>query len=147
MKTSLSRWNPLKEMEDLQKSMNPFFVLPRPFELSLEDNEWMPSVDVAEDDKEFTITADLPDVPKEQVHVFVDEGMLTIQGERKREKEEKKKKYHRIERSYGSYSRSFQLPEMVEPERIDAAFDNGVLTVHLPKRAGAPEPRKEVAIH
>jgi len=147
MKTNLTRWNPLKELEDFQNRFSPFLSLPRRMEASLEDNEWMPSVDVAEDEGEFTITADLPDVPKDSVHVFVDDGMLTLQGERKREKEEKKKKYHRIERSYGSYSRSFQLPDTVDPEKIDAAFENGVLTIHLPKQEVQAPPRKQVDVH
>lgn len=95
--------------------------------------EWSPRVDITETDKEFVIKAELPDVAKDDMHVSVDNGVLTIRGEKKQEKEEKGKKFHRIERHYGSFSRSFSLPENVDPSAIKAAFKDGVLDVSLPK--------------
>jgi HSP20 family protein len=104
-------------------------------------SEWTPLVDIAEDDKEYLIKAELPDVKKEDVKVTVENGVVTITGERKFEKEEKGKKYHRIERAYGSFMRSFALPEGAAGDTISAEFKDGVLKVHLPKSAEAkPNP-------
>lgn len=103
-------------------------------------------MDVAEDDKEFTITADLPDVNKENVKVTIEEDTLTIQGERKHEEEEHKKKFHRIERSFGKYVRSFQIPRDVEVGRIEAKFEGGVLKVHLPKREQEAKQQQEIQV-
>lgn len=95
--------------------------------------DWSPRVDIAENDKEFVIKAELPDVSKDDMHVSVDNGVLTLRGEKRQEKEEKGKKFHRIERSYGSFSRSFALPDNVDAGAIKAAFKDGVLNVTLPK--------------
>lgn len=98
---------------------------------------WTPAVDIEEDDKAITIKADLPEVDKKDINVSVENGTLTIRGERKREHEEKKKNYYRQERSYGSYMRSFTLPDYVDKEKIQAEAKNGVLTVTLPKSEAA----------
>jgi HSP20 family protein len=90
-------------------------------------------VDISEDNNEYVVKAELPEMKKEEVKVSVENGELTISGERKIEKEEKGKKYHRIERSYGSFMRSFTLPETVSGEKVSAEFKDGILTVHLPK--------------
>lgn len=95
--------------------------------------QWSPLVDITEDDKEYMVKAELPELKKEEVKVTVENGELTISGERKFEKEEKGRKYHRIERSYGSFMRSFTLPEGVNGEKVMADFKDGVLKVHLPK--------------
>ena len=95
--------------------------------------EWSPPVDIAEDDKEYTVKAELPGMNKEDIKVTVEGGVLSIRGERKVEKEEKDKKYHRIERSYGTFTRSFTLPEGTSGDKISAEFKDGVLKVHLPK--------------
>ena len=95
--------------------------------------QWAPSVDIIEDDKEWLVKADLPEVKKEDVKVTVENGVLTITGERKFEKEEKDKKYHRIERSYGNFFRSFTLPDAADGSKVNAEFKDGVLQVHLPK--------------
>jgi HSP20 family protein len=107
---------------------------------------WAPAVDIEEDDRAITIKADLPEVEKKDIHVNIENGTLTIQGERKREKEEKKKSYHRVERSYGSYLRSFSLPDYVEKDRISAEAKNGVLTLTLPKRPEAKSKAAEIAV-
>jgi HSP20 family protein len=103
-------------------------------------------MDVTEDEKEFTITADLPDVKKDDVKITLHEGLLTIHGERKHETEEKNKKYHRVERSFGSYTRSFQLPKDVDPDKIQAQFEEGVLHVHLPKAPESKPKQQEIKV-
>jgi HSP20 family protein len=95
--------------------------------------DWIPSVDISETEGEYQIKAEIPDVKKEDVKVTLEDGVLTIQGERKHEKEEKGKKFHRIERSYGSFVRTFSLPDVIEEEKVKAEFKDGVLNLHLPK--------------
>ena len=95
--------------------------------------EWTPLVDVTEDEKEYVIKTELPEVKKEDVKVTVENGTLRITGERKLEKEEEGKRYHRIERAYGSFERSFMLPEGTQPDKLTADYKDGVLKVHLPK--------------
>ena len=97
--------------------------------------DWAPAVDVQETDGEYVLKADLPEVKKEEVKVEMEDGILTIEGERKQEKEEKGKKFHRIERSYGKFVRRFALPTEVEAGAVRAEFKEGVLVVHLPKAA------------
>jgi HSP20 family protein len=108
--------------------------------------EWAPSVDIIEDDKEWLVKADLPEVKKDDVKVTVENGVLTITGERKLEKEEKDKKYHRIERSYGSFLRSFTLPDAADGTKVNAEFKDGVLKVHLPKSEKAKPKAVEVKV-
>lgn len=100
--------------------------------------DWQPATDISETDKEFVFKAELPEVKKEDVSVEVDGNVLTIKGERRQDKEEKGKKMHRVERYYGSFMRSFTLPDNVDPKAIAAEMKDGVLQVHLPKVA-APE--------
>jgi HSP20 family protein len=95
--------------------------------------DWTPSVDISETEGEYQIKAEIPDVKKEDVKVTLEDGVLTIQGERKHEKEEKGKKYHRIERSYGSFVRTFSLPDVIDEDKVKAEFKDGVLNLHLPK--------------
>src|SRR5207237_10926080 len=94
-------------------------------EITLAD--WMPLADVTEDEKEYLIKAELPELKKEDVKVTVENGVLTISGERKFEKEEKKKKYHRVERGYGTFMRSFALPDDADGNKVKAEFKNGLL--------------------
>ena len=103
-------------------------------------------MDISEDDKEFLIKAELPEVKKEDVKVTVKEGVLTIRGERKSEKEEKGKKYHRMERFYGSFERSFTLPDEIEAGQITSEYKEGVLTVRLPKNPSAKPKSIEVKV-
>jgi len=93
----------------------------------------MPTVDISESEGEYLIKAELPEVKKEDVKVTVENGVLTLQGERRQEKEEKGKKFHRVERSYGSFIRSFTLPESVDESMVKAEYKDGVLNLHLPK--------------
>ena len=108
--------------------------------------EWSPLVDISEDDKEYLIKAELPDVKKEDVKVTAQEGTLTIMGERKFEKEEKGRRYHRVERAYGTFGRSFSLPDDASPAKVSAEFKDGVLTVHLVKDKKAKPQQVEVKV-
>jgi HSP20 family protein len=152
MQTTLTRWEPFREMEDFQNRLSTLFGRPslrRPNghgreEITLAD--WMPLADITEDEKEYLIKAELPELKKEDVKVTVENGVLTISGERKFEKEEKKKKYHRVERGYGTFVRSFTLPDDADGNKIKAEFKNGVLTVHLPKSEHAKPKQIEVNV-
>jgi HSP20 family protein len=133
-----SQWDPMREMEEMQNRLVSLFGRRMPLrrgggEEGFTLTEWGPPVDISEDDKEYTIKAELPGVSKEDVKVMVEGGVLSISGERKAEKEEKNKKYHRIERSYGTFVRSFTLPEGTAGDRISAEFKDGILNVRLPK--------------
>jgi HSP20 family protein len=108
--------------------------------------DWTPSVDISETEGEYQIKAEIPDVKKEDVKVTLEDGVLTIQGERKYEKEEKGKKYHRIERSYGSFVRTFSLPDVIDEEKVKAEFKDGVLNLHLPKSEKAKPKAIEVKV-
>lgn len=135
---ALTRWDPFKEMEENQNRLARIFGLtpprlPNSDKESMTITEWAPSVDIIEDEKEWLVKADLPEVKKEDVKVTVENGVLTITGERKFEKEEKDKKYRRIERAYGNFLRSFTLPDAADGAKVSAEFKDGVLKVHLPK--------------
>jgi HSP20 family protein len=108
--------------------------------------DWTPTVDITETEGEYAIKAELPEVKKEDVKVTVEDGVLTIQGERKQEKEEKGKKYHRIERSYGRFVRSFTLPDTVDEGKVRAEYADGVLHLHLPKSEKAKPKQIDVKI-
>ncbi|SPE58858.1 Heat shock protein, Hsp20 family [Verrucomicrobia bacterium] len=148
---ALASWNQFKQMEDLQHTLGSLFGRsrarwPEGQEEPLAVAEWAPLVDISEDDKEYLIKAELPEVKKEDVKVTAEEGTLTIMGERKFEKEEKGKKYHRVERAYGSFGRSFSLPDDASPAKVTADFKDGVLTVHLAKTQRAKPQQIEVKV-
>ncbi len=126
---SLAGWEPFKEMESWA----------RPTALA-------PRVDVSEDEKAYEITAEIPGVEEKDVNVTLVNGRLTLRGEKKTEKEEKKKDYHMKERSYGAFERSFRLPEEVDAEKISAAFENGVLSVTLPKTEKAKAKERKITV-
>jgi len=132
----LTKWNPLREIETMQNRMANLFgrpLVPGTSDEFFSVNEWTPLVDVAEDEKEYIIKAELPEMKREDVKVRVEDGSLRISGERKLEKEENGRRYHRIERSYGAFERSFLIPEGTLGEKVTAEFKDGVLQVHLPK--------------
>jgi HSP20 family protein len=108
--------------------------------------EWSPLVDISEDDKEYTVKAEIPEMKKDDIKINVHDDVLTVSGERKYEKEEKGKKYHRVERAYGSFRRSFALPENADGSKISAEYKDGVLKVHLPKSEQAKKKAIEVKI-
>ncbi len=148
---ALTRWDPFKEFDELQSRLSTLFGRAPVRQMgdkreTLTVAEWAPLVDITEDDKESLIKAELPEVKKEDVKLTVHDEVLTITGERKYEKEEKGKKYHRVERAYGSFTRSFTLPEEVDSAKINAEFKDGVLKVHLAKSEMAKPKRLEVKI-
>ena len=105
-----------------------------------------PAVDIAESDNAFEITADMPGLDEKSIEVTVNSDMITIKGGKEEEKEEKKKDYYLHERRFGSFERSFRIPDAVDAEKIEASFHKGVLNVKLPKKAGAQHPEKKIAI-
>ncbi|SPE60393.1 Heat shock protein, Hsp20 family [Verrucomicrobia bacterium] len=148
---TLTRWNQLKELEALRQGLGSLFArspvhLAEGQEEQITVPEWAPLVDISEDDKEYLIKAELPEVKKEDVKVTAEEGTLTIMGERKFEKEEKGKRYHRVERAYGSFARSFSFPDDANPTKVTAEFKDGVLTVHLAKTLKAKPQHIEVKV-
>jgi HSP20 family protein len=153
MNTSLqvTRWNPAREMEQMQNRLASLWNWD-PFrgnggkEENLTVAEWSPRVDIVEDEKEIIVKAELPDLKREDVKVTVDEGVLTIAGERKLEKEEKNKRYHRIESEYGSFLRSFTLPAAILADKVTADFKDGMLKVHLPKDLRAAGKAVEIKV-
>jgi HSP20 family protein len=108
--------------------------------------DWAPMVDISETDDEYLVKAEIPEVKKEEVKVRVENGVLTIEGERKQEREEKGKKFHRVERYYGTFLRTFTVPENVDEKKVKAEFKDGVLNVHLPKAEMAKPKAIEVKV-
>jgi HSP20 family protein len=147
----LGRWNPWKELEEMEKRLSTVFGPARSAaggdkKEAIAVTEWSPLVDITEDDKEFVVKAEIPEMKKEDIKINVHDDVLTISGERKYEKEEKGKKYHRVERAYGSFMRSFTLPEEADGTKVSAEYKDGVLKVHLPKSEKAKPKAIEVKI-
>jgi HSP20 family protein len=146
-----TRWNPFKEIEEMEKRLSSFFGrTPVPTggdkKEALTVAEWSPLVDISEDDKEYLIKVEVPEMKKEEIKINVQNDVLAISGERKYEKDEKGKKYHRVERAYGSFMRSFTLPEDADGSKVNAEYKDGVLKVHLPKTEKAKPKAIEVKI-
>jgi HSP20 family protein len=145
----LARWNPITELEQMENRIERLFRnWPAVPELKepLTTADWAPRVDITEDNKEYLVKAEVPEVKKEDLKVRVEDGVLRITGERKSEKEEKGKKFHRIERSYGGFERSFTLPEATDTSKISSEFKDGVLMVHLPKNPNAKPRAIEIKV-
>lgn len=148
---TMTLWNPMRDLEEMQDRVLRTFSrglgrrVPEG-QQPLTMSEWAPSVDIVEDDHEYLIKAELPEVNKEDVKVTVENDVVTIRGERKFEKEEKNKKYHRIERSYGSFERRFSIPDDAAPDKVTADFKEGLLEVHLGKCEVKRSPQIEVAV-
>jgi len=148
---AITRWDPFRELDELQTRLSALFGRAPVRKNGSKDEalavaEWAPVVDIVEDENEYLIKAELPEVKKEDVKVTVQDDVLTISGERMFEKEEKGRKYHRMERAYGSFARSFTLPEDADGEKVAAEFKDGVLKVHLPKSEQAKPKSIEVKI-
>ena len=147
----LSRWSPLKELEEMEKRLSTIFGK-APSTTSSEKKEalavaeWSPLVDITEDEKEYVVKAEIPEMKKEDIKLNVADDVLSITGERKYEKEEKGKKYHRVERAYGSFMRSFTLPEDADGSKVSAEYKDGLLKVHIPKSEKAKPKTTEVKI-
>lgn len=139
----LAPWTPLRDLEGQFNRM--FGELARdyvPF-----DRGWAPAVDMKENGLEYTLEADLPGMKKEEIDVSVVDNVVTLKGERKHESETKEKDYHRVERRYGSFERSFEIPGGFDAGKIAAQFDNGVLRVTLPKREESKPKQIEVKVN
>jgi HSP20 family protein len=145
---NLVRWDPFRELETIQTRLNRLFAdAPGPaVDQGPLFSAWAPAVDVAETDKEYVIKADLPELKKEDVKVELLDGVLTVEGERKHEKEDKGTTFHRVERSYGKFVRRFALPTEIDSAKVQAEFKEGVLSVHLPKTAAVKPKAIEVKV-
>src|SRR5216683_1095943 len=135
---TLITWNQLREMEEATQNRFNRFLGGFPNRMgsgeihSLAVADWSPEVDISEDDRGYLLKADLPEMKKDDVRVTVEDGILNVSGERKTEKEDQKRKFHRIERSFGTFRRSFTLPDDADSTKVTAEFREGVLKVHLP---------------
>jgi len=132
----LTRWDPLRDLTRMQDEMARLFEGRLPLRTG-ESVGWSPPVDVYEDEEGFRLSFDLAGVEPKDVDIRFENGVLTLRGERKLEREDKKENYHRIELSYGSFTRSFSLPGTIDSEKIRAEAKNGVLTVAVPKKPEA----------
>jgi HSP20 family protein len=134
---ALVRWAPARDLYPVQTEINrlfnTLFDTATPIAATRGSRQWTPALDVVENDGDYVVRADLPGIDEDDVKVEVKDGVLTISGERKSEHEERKDGYHRIERSFGSFTRSLTLPEGVDPESVKATFDKGVLEIQVPK--------------
>lgn len=139
---TLVKWSPVRDLGNIEKEFDSLFRSFRNRFESTEENDsnkeldnavWMPLTDIAENDDNYILRLDLPGIEKNDVKISYSDGELSISGERRQEKESKDSKYHRIERSYGKYYRSFTLPEKINADKIDAEFNNGQLTITVPK--------------
>lgn len=151
---ALMRWNPKRDLSawpselfNIQREMN------RLFDTFVRDDEapeglsmWMPAVDISEHDDQYLVRMELPGVRKEDVRITIENNILTIRGEKKQEATIAEDAYRRVERSYGSFQRSFKLPAAVKPDKIEAAAADGVLTVHVPKAEEARPQQVEVKV-
>ncbi len=149
---SIVHWDPFRELEDMNERLNRAFGRTRLARSSAKEKDaltvfdWAPNVDIIETAEEFQVKAELPDIKKEDVKVSVDNGVLRIEGERRQEKEEKGKKFHRVERTYGSFLRTFSLPDNVDESKVQADFKDGLLNVRLRKAEQATPKAIEVKI-
>ena len=138
---TIVRWEPLRELNSLQSEMNRLFntVFDTPSGTSGNVlRRWMPAMDLVESGDHFVLRADLPGMGEDDVNIEFEDGTLTVSGERKSEHEEGNEGFHRVERSFGRFSRSLTLPQGIDPEAVTASFDRGVLEIRIPK----PEQRK-----
>ena len=145
---SIIRWEPFGATDDVFARMPSIFGrFPKGFDFNGNKAlDWAPSVDISETDTEFLVRAELPPVKKEDVRITVDDGMLTISGERKQKTEEKDEKLHRVESVYGKFSRSFTLPENTNVDTIRAESKDGVITVHVTKVKSEPKKPTEIKV-
>lgn len=146
---ALMRWDPFRELEEMSERLNRAFARPvarTNGKETLTVADWVPTVDISETEGEYLIKAELPEVKKDDVKVTLEDGVLTITGNRRQEKEEKTTKYHRVERSYGTFVRSFSLPDLVDETGVKAEFKDGMLNLHIPKSEKAKPRAIEVKV-
>ena len=148
---NLVKWDPFREMEDVVDRFNRILssrsTLPGDAGKEIMTTaDWAPVVDISETNDEYLIKAELPGIEKKDIKVTINEGVLTMHGERKQEKEEKGKRFHRIERSYGSFVRTFSIPDDVDETRVKAEHKDGMMYLHMPKSEKAKPKSIEVKV-
>ncbi|UCE18269.1 MAG: Hsp20/alpha crystallin family protein [Gemmatimonadota bacterium] len=144
---TLVRWRPARDVFQFRDEMDRLFedfIQRFPARRDLGDRMWNPDVDVHETDHEVVVEAEVPGMEQKDIHVTIKDNILTLKGEKKQEKEVKEADYHSVERSYGSFARTFALPTLVVADKASAKYENGVLKITLPK-AEEVKP-KEVAV-
>jgi len=132
---AITHWNPYSELATVQDQMNRLFrnIWGGGQRDEADYGAWMPAVDLREEEKQYVIEADLPGVKKDDIEINIENNVLSLSGERRFENEEKKDAYHRIERTYGKFMRSFTLPVRVDTEKVSATYKDGILEVKVPK--------------
>lgn len=134
---AIIRWDPFRDLVTLREKMNRLFedaVTARGEEKDMISSTWAPSVDIYETENALILTAEVPGVDENDIEIKIEDNTLSLKGERKFEKESKEENYHRIERSYGSFYRSFTIPRQIDQDKIKAEHDNGVLRITMPKK-------------
>lgn len=148
---SMVRFDPFRELATMQDRINRIFgdAYTRRFDDDLtQRGEWFPPVDIYENaNQEIVLKAELPGIAREDIDLRVENNTLTLRGERKRDTDVKQEQYHRVERAYGSFSRSFSLPSRIDTEKVRAEFKDGVLSIVLPVKAEAKPRQIEVAVN
>ncbi len=139
---ALVRWRPFDDLMSLQEEVSRFFDEFFGERLPVWRSEeapsaWIPRVDISETDEEILVRADVPGMEKDDIKITLSDNVLTISGEKKVERDEKRENFHRVERVFGSFKRSFYIPTNVDPNKITASYKNGVLTIRLPKKEEA----------
>jgi HSP20 family protein len=135
---AIIRWDPFRDLVTLREKMNRLFEDTLPYrgeEKELIASSWTPAVDIYEKENALVLTTELPGLDEKDIEIKIEDNSLTLKGERKFEKETKEDDYHRIERCYGSFSRSFTLPRYIDEDKINAEYENGVLKITMPKKA------------
>lgn len=147
--TIMTRWEPFRDLQTLQERMNRLFTdqfAGIGSEDSLTAGSFMPPVDVYEDEHSIQLRMEVPGIEEKDIDIRMENNVLTVRGERKFEKDEKEENFHRIERRYGQFTRSFTLPSTVNPEDVNADYTNGILKIKLAKRAEAKPKQIKVNI-
>jgi len=144
---AITRWDPFREVAALHNRVNSLFRDFNDGESSLTTTNFIPAVDIYEDEKRIVLKLEVPGIPEKDLDVTVENNTLVVKGERKFEKEEKEENFHRIERRYGGFSRAFTLPTTVETESIDAKYENGVIKLELKKKAEAQPKQIKVNVN
>lgn len=142
---AIIRWDPFRDLVTLRERMNRLFEdavsTARSEEKDMISSSWAPAVDIYEDENQLVLTAEIPGINEKDVEIKIEDNTLSIHGERTLEKETREENYHRIERAYGSFYRSFTLPNHIDQDKIQAEHENGVLKISMPKRPEL-QPRK-----
>ena len=142
---TIVRWTPFRGLMDIQDEMNRMFnSVARTSDSGT--GVWGPSVDISENENEIVVVAEVPGMKRENINISIQDNVLTLKGEKKRESDENEENYHRIERSYGVFERSFSLPSVIQTDRVTASYKNGVLSIKLPKAEEAKPKQIDIAV-